>query len=738
MNSQPAHARLLLAQRELSAGRRHGVPALLADALAHPALRADALATLAVAELQADRPAEALRCAEEAVQRRPGEPQFHFTLGRAFKAGGQLEAAEAAYRQALALRPAFPEALVSLGIVLRARGRLDEALARYDQALALAPGLAAAHANRAIALAQQAQQALEAGVDEAPPPAVLDAAARAAALEPRNALLQRNLGTLLLRARRRPEAAQALNQALTLDPTDVDACLKLGACVRALGDNTLARELYAKWLQHNPGNPTVMRLLAALLVRDGQADLGRHWAEAAAALDPEPPSLLQLGSALMQSRRMAEALRVCERAIAARPQDAGLYPTYLLGLNYLHEEAGPIVEGHRAFGAALPPAPPRPAPRPRAPHERLRVGYVSGDFVRHSVSYFIGGLLEHHDRSRFEVTCYNNLAWGDGVSGRLKALGHRWVDCEGLSDEALQRQVRDDGIDLLVDLAGHTTHSRVMAFARGLAPVQLGFLGYPTVSGVPAMDFRITDTTIDPGDLTPDLPGDRPLPLARSMFCYRPDEAPAIEPLPPQARHGHVTFGSFNNIAKVTDTTLAMWAEVMGAVPGSQLLLKSSSMAQEGNRRDIEAFMAARGVAAGRLRLQPWQASKASHLLLYNEVDVALDPYPYNGATTTCEALWMGVPVVSRRGRTHTARMGASILQAAGRPEWCAEDAASFVATAVRLATDAEALAAWRRDARAALQASALFDAAGFTAAFEAALIEARDRVGGWGGSGRA
>ena len=252
--------------------------------------------------------------------------------------------------------------------------------------------------------------------------------------------------------------------------------------------------------------------------------------------------------------------------------------------------------------------------------------FRSGDFVRHSVSYFIGGLLAHHDRSRFEITCYHNLAWGDAVTARLKALGHRWVECEGGSDEALQRQVREDGIDILVDLAGHTTHSRVMAFARRLAPLQVGFLGYPTVSGVPAMDLRLTDTTIDPGDLAHDLPGDQPLALPRSMFCYRPDEAPVIDPVPPQCRHGHVTFGSFNNIAKVTDTTLAMWASALAAVPGSRLLLKSSSMAQEGNRRDIESFMARHGIAPERLRLQPWVASKASHLSLYNEIDVALDP----------------------------------------------------------------------------------------------------------------
>ena len=188
---------------------------------------------------------------------------------------------------------------------------------------------------------------------------------------------------------------------------------------------------------------------------------------------------------------------------------------------------------------------------------------------------------------------------------------------------------------------------------------------------------------------------------------------------------GHITFGSFNNIAKVTDHTLELWAQAMNAVPNSRLLLKSQSMAQASNRENIERFMAERGVAAERLTLQPWTARKTSHLDMYNEVDIALDPYPYNGATTTCEALWMGVPVVTRRGRTHTSRMGASLLLAVGRPDWVADTDADYVAAIVRLAGDTPALAGWREHARSVLGASALLDEAGFTRGFEAVLERA-------------
>ena len=208
------------------------------------------------------------------------------------------------------------------------------------------------------------------------------------------------------------------------------------------------------------------------------------------------------------------------------------------------------------------------------------------------------------------------------------------------------------------------------------------------------------------------------------MFCYRPDEQTAIGP-PPVLRHGHITFGSFNNIAKVTDHTLDLWAQAMNAVPLSRLLLKSSSMAQASNRENIERFMATRGVEPHRLSLQPWIAAKSSHLDLYNKVDIALDPFPYNGATTTCEALWMGVPVVTRRGRTHTSRMGASILGAIGKPEWVTDSDADCVATLARLARDVEGLTQWRLQARAWLIDSELFDEAGFTRSFEALLEQA-------------
>lgn len=717
-------SRLVAAQRLLVAGQFAPAEALLRAALADESLRAEALYLLAIAALMAGHAQAGVEHAREAVAANPDEPRYRFTLGRACKASADLDGAEAAYRKALALQPDYLEAMISLGIVLKARGDLDGAIAQYDQALVRDPDFAAAHANRANALTLRAALAAEAPVDDVPDDAVIEAQTRAVALDPGNAVLLRNLGVLLTRARRRVDAADAFNRALTVDPADVETCLQLGICLRAMGDSKLARALYEKWLGMNAASAPVMRALAGILTRDGQIDAARPWAEQAAALDLDPYALMQVGSTLMQSRRLEEALAHCRRAVDLSGGRADIYPTLLLGTTYLHEDPQAVFDVHAEFGRQLPPAvAPRPRWRPLAPGERLKVGYVSGDFVRHSVSYFVGPLLAHHDKSRFEVTCYHNLAWGDAVTERFKSHGHHWVECEGVSDEHLRRRIEADGIHVLIDLSGHTTNSRIFMFARASAPVQISYLGYPTISGVPAIDFRITDPVIDPGDMPP-LASEQPLRLPRTMFCYRPDEHTPIGP-PPARRAGHITFGSFNNIAKVSDHTLALWAQAMNAVPGSRLLLKSSSMAQASNRDNIERFMAERGVAADRLSLQPWIANKSSHLELYNEVDVALDPFPYNGATTTCEALWMGVPVVTRRGRTHTSRMGASLLLAIGRAEWVADSDADYVATIVRLAGDAEGRARWRLHAREALAASPLFDEAGFAQAFEAVLAQA-------------
>lgn len=719
---------LIEAQRWLASGQPAFASTLLEPVLGDPTLRPEALYLSAVAALMDNRIEAALPWARAAVASRPEDARYAFALGRALKAANDRAGAAAAYRRAIALQPAYAEAMVSLGIVLKDQGRLDEAIALYEQALRIDPQLAVAHANRAHALALRAERQAIEGVDNEPDEEVLDAQGRAVALDLKNPQLHRNYGVLLLQARRHGEAVAAFNEALTLDPADVESCLRLGDALQDLGAVVLEAEAYRKWMTGNPPNAPVMRALAGALVRMGEADEALVWAEKSLALDPDPITILQLANVLQQLRRMPEALAFSRQALDVGGRLPGMYPNVLLGANYLHEDPGPIFELHAEFGSRLAePTAAHPLRRVRSDGERLRIGYVSGDFLRHSVAYFVEAPLACHDRERFEVVCYQNNAHSDEVTARLKAHGHRWVECAGLSDNALRSRILADGIDVLIDLSGHTAHSRLTMFATPCAPVQLCYLGYPTVSGVPGIDFRITDSVIDPGDMPP-FASEAPLRLPRTMFCYTPDAAaPPLAP-PPALAQGFITFGSFNNIAKVTDHTLELWAAVLRAVPGSRLLLKASTMAQASNRAGIERFMALRGIAPERLTLIARTPSTDSHLAIYQQVDIALDTYPYNGATTTCEALWMGVPVVSLRGRTHPSRMGASILSAIGRADCVANDDAGYVERAVALATDLAGLAAWRAAARDHLRAGPLLDGQGFTRAFEALIEQAWHR----------
>ena len=723
------------AQQLLAGGQVSPALALLLPALHHPQSRPEALYLLTVASVLGGDATAALAYGQEAVAARPSDARCHLALGRAAKLAGLLQQAEGAYRQAIRLDPGHAEAHISLGITLKHMGQLDAAISCYERALALNPRQPAAVANLAYARAALLERQAHDGVEQAPDASAIDGARTAAELDPGNAGLHFNLGLLLRRAQRRREAIDAFNRALGLVPSDLRYCLHLGHELNAAGDLKQAALLYERWQAQNPPTPTVMRALANLLARDGLASQALQWAEKAAALESDPKAYLQLCHAYQQARRLPDSLAAGRKAIEMSGRDWQMYSVPLLVASYLLEDPEPIAALHADFGRALNAALaaeaakagrallPRLARRPLEAGGRLRVGYLSSDFINHSVSFFMGPVLQRHDQSQFEVWCYHGRGWGDHMTEQLKSYGHHWVDCEHLSDEQLARRIRADGIDILVDLAGHTSGSRLRVMGEGPAALQISYLGYPTASGVPQIDHRISDTTIDPGDV-PSTGSEAPLCLPGSMFCYRPPESPPIGPVP-QLQHGLVTFGSFNNLAKVTDHTLLLWASVLVAVPGSRLLLKAASAADPANRRDIEAFMQAQGVQPGRLEFRSWADGRASHLALYNDVDVALDTYPFNGATTTCEALWMGVPVVTRTGRTHTSRMGASILTAAGQPSWVTRSDEAFSAAAVACAQDLPARSAWRLQARSLLTQSALCDERRFVPGFEALLLRA-------------
>jgi predicted O-linked N-acetylglucosamine transferase (SPINDLY family) len=330
-------------------------------------------------------------------------------------------------------------------------------------------------------------------------------------------------------------------------------------------------------------------------------------------------------------------------------------------------------------------------------------------------------IFAHHDHSRFEIVCFADVTGQDDVTQQLRARADAWHVTVGRSHAEVAELIRRERIDLLIDLAGHTAHTRLIVFAHRPAPVQATYLGYPDTTGLSAMDWRLTDAHADPPGDADALHTERLYRLPDTAWCFRPErDAPAVAPLPAESA-GHVTFGSFNNFGKVNAAVLDAWAQVLAAVPRARLLIKAASLRDQPTRQRLVDALAVRGVEPGRVEAVESVKGEREHLALYGRVDIALDTFPYHGTTTTCEALWMGVPVVTLAGPTHASRVGVSLLSSVGLAEQIAPDVAGYVAIAAGLAGDLSSLAQLRRTLRERMLASPLMDAPRFTAHLESA-----------------
>lgn len=642
------------------------------------------------------------------------------------------------------MAPQQLRALIEQALKHHSAGRLKEAEALYARARAAAPGnFDALHLSGTLAL-QQARHA--------------DAAAllrRALRLSPSSAPCEMRLGVALAALGDRTAALGHLKASAARDPGIPETWCHLGLLQRALGQAAQARASlersvavkpdYAEALEHLGGLVSaaagfeaavpILRRVALLRPDDPKAlaNLGIALAQAGGqeealgllgrALELDPSSALALtGRAfvLQEQYRIGEAVEAYGSAIRHNPANPEARSCRLLALHYLDGiSRAELHAEHAAFGAALPEAP-RPAfaaaPDPR---RRLRVGFLSPDLRAHSVAYFLEPLLAHLDPGQFEVVLYHDHARVDAVSERLRARASLWRHVAGLPHDAVETAVRADAPDIMVDLAGHTGHNRLPLFARRLAPVQVTYLGYPDTTGLREMDFRLVDSITDPeGDADP-YHAEKLLRFAPTAWCYAPPEA---APAPERIPGGPLVFGCFNNFSKVSDATLQCWASVLAAVPDAVLLLKGHGLDAPAAAERLRLRFTAAGINAGRVKLEGRTPGLAAHLACYGRVDIALDTFPYHGTTTTCEALWMGVPVVTRVGDRHASRVGASLLCAAGHPEWAARDADEYVRIAAALARDADLRAALRASLRDDLRRGPLLDHAGQAARFGAAL----------------
>ncbi len=483
---------------------------------------------------------------------------------------------------------------------------------------------------------------------------------------------------------RADEATSLLERAVALEPRFHEAWLNLGTLLADRVRFGEAERALREAVRLHFGSANAAFNLAILLHKMGRID------EALAEID----RCLALAPDMIEAQR--ERLNILLYAEGSTPRS--------------------IFDAHRAMGRRVERGvtPIHPSPRPYEDGRRLRVGYISPDFRSHAVAHFFAPIIAAHDRDAVEVFCYAEVPVEDEVSRVIRGHARGWFTTCGVSDDEVARRIAADRIDVLVDLAGHSNGNRLGVLARRPAPVQGTWIGYPATTGMDSVDFRITDAVADPPGPGDALHSERLLRLDPVFLCYSgPPEAPEPDPSPPCLTAGHITFGSFNNIMKLSPSVVATWSRILAAVPGSRLMIKSSSPIDQTATDGLLARFAAQGVAPGRVQCVPKSRMLADHYRLYGQIDIALDPFPYNGTTTTCEALWMGVPVVALMGVAgrHAARVSASLLRAVGLGDLVVADLDEYVAIAARLAADRDALARLRSGMRARLLGSPLMDA---------------------------
>ena len=717
---------------------------------------------LAIAEDQAGCPARARRLLRDLMILLPEWDEPPLRLGQSLRAAGQAEAAAAAYDQALERNPNRPEALIARAALHLAAGETAAATGKLLRCCGVAPDRAEAwdllgltfRRSGELALAEtafaeasrhephrldyalrRAEAAQDAGTGEAER-ARLDLCASA---DPTNPVPHAARGVLLHRAGRGPEAIEALEAAAALAPENA-AIARLHAGLLARSPRVQeAAAAFARAIARDPDDPRLQNDHAAVLMRMHRHAEARHiLQDLLDRFGPDANVLCNLANATVNLGRQEAAEALAREAIALAPDTPLPYRTLA---NILPYRAGAttaaLLDTLAATAARLPrPGPAEPPRTPVAaagPDRRLRLGLLSGTLKTHPVGWLTVAGFETLDRAEFAVICLSQNSapptGNDPIAQRFRARADDWIEIDSLDDAALASRARALGIDILIDLGGYGDAGRMAACTHRLAPVQIKWVGMQTHStGLPEMDWILTDRWETP-------PGferfytERLLRLADGYVCYSPPPyAPDVAPLPALAA-GHVTFGCFNNLAKITPPAIAAWAEILRRVPDSRLVLKTHQLADPPTAAALVAAIAAHGITPERIETRAGSGHRA-FLAQYNEIDIVLDPFPYSGGLTTCEALWMGVPTVTLPGEIFASRHSASHLSNAGLAGWVAPDLAGYTARAVAAAGDLPGLAALRAGLRAQVKASPLCDAPRFGRSLAAGLRTAWRETG--------
>lgn len=666
---------------------------------------------------------------------------------------GDAAEAESLYRRVLADNPHHPGALSNLGVIL-ARTNPQEAVQLYTAAIAANPQQVDSHFNlgnvyRKLNRPQDAANAYLAALRISPKNAraylnlglalsdggdwnqAIDCFRQAVDLDPLFPDAYNLLGDALFRTGRTAEAVAIFREFIVRCPDDARAHHNLGLALAAQGDYEAAIPELELALKFRPDYPDAHNSLGVALEALGRADEAQEHYREASELKPDfADAWSNLGTSFTEQGRIPEAIAALKRSLGLRP-DSRTGDNLLLAYCYSSDlSAEELRDEHVAWAAkytdSLTPA--EPVARPREPNRRLKIGYVSGDFRTHTAAGLIELLLAHHDRNRVHITCYPNAPQRDEATDRMRRLADGWRPIAAVSDSAAFDMIRTDEIDVLVDLSGHTAGNRLALFARKPAAVQATLFGYPATTGVRAIDYRITDSFADPPGETAPLCVEKLLRLPETAWVYRPpppDMAPPPNDLPSESRRSF-TFGCLNNPAKLSRACLGTWAQVLRAVPRSRLVLligRSTETARAITDRFTEL-----GVASDRLELV-YRLPRPDYFEAHQPIDLALDPFPFNGGVTTCDALWMGVPVLSVAGRDYRSRQGVSLLNNVGLPEFVADTPAKLVELAAIWSEQRANLADLRSSLREMMQASPITQAEVYVRNLEAAFSDAASRA---------
>ena len=563
---------------------------------------------------------------------------------------------------------------------------------------------------------------------------------------PQSAILHNIYGSVLTSLGRREQAIDEINMAIRFQPDYAAAYNNLGNALAAAGKHDYANRGNS-FQQLGSFYKAVKDFDTAIELKPDYAEaynyrsrafgiMGRlreaiESSDRAIQLKPgDADAYIRRGDALQGLGLFDEACVAYRQAIAITPDNKGAISGLLCTLNYMPSlSQKEIYNEHVHYRSVFEQGGYQQNTdyREKPVHQRLRIGYVSPDFRSHSVANFLEPLIKYHNRNAFEIYCYSNNIISDNITRRFMELADHWRPIANVDDDDVVAMIKQDEIDILVDLCGHTWKNRLSVFARKPAPVQVSWLGYPNTTGLSTIDYRLTDAIADPVGEADSLHSERLIRLEKGFLCYQGDDSAHSADSPPCSQRRYITYGCFNKLIKITPIAIRLWAKILRAVPGSRLLLKSAQLAEpELRSRYLEMFRQA-SIAEERIELHSWLPEKRDHLQLYNSVDIALDTFPYNGTTTTCEALWMGVPVITLSGDRHAGRVGASIMTHAGLRECIATNPDEYVSLAISCAKRTDYLLELKRDLRSRILASDLCNASGFTETIEAVYCQIRD-----------